>query len=120
MEKSAADRKMSAEQVRMARVYYYGLVAWIDSQVGLLVDFLRTRGWLESTIIVFDADHGAHLGEGGCYGKHTFAPQTHRVPRIVTWAKTLAGGVVRDDLTDGIDLGPTLMGLLRFGCSRGV
>jgi choline-sulfatase len=102
----------SPRDIQLTQSYYYGLAAWVDSQVGRLLDFLEERGLAERTIVVFDADHGAALGEGGGrYAKHVFAPEVHRVPRIIRWPGTLPGGEVRAEVTESLDLPRTLFGL---------
>ncbi|KPK80175.1 MAG: hypothetical protein AMJ81_12385 [Phycisphaerae bacterium SM23_33] len=106
----AAD-SLTGEQIQLAQAYYYGLVAWIDSQVGLVLDFLRRTDQQRQTIVVFDSDHGASLGEGGCYAKHIFAPQVHRIPRLISLPGVLPAGTVRSDICQGLDLARTLFGL---------
>lgn len=100
---------LSPEQIRLTRVYYHALVAWIDTQVGRLMDWLGSTGLAEQTIIVFESDHGAALGEGGRYAKQMFSPAVHRVPRLIAWPGTIGGGAIRDDACQSIDLGPTLL-----------
>ena len=104
-------RAMSAHNFFLAQAHYYGLVAWIDSQVGRLLEFLHTQGILEDTIVVFGADHGASLGECGRYQKQTFAPESHRVPRLVNWPGMIAAGQVRTDISQSMDLARTLFTL---------
>ncbi|MFP4141156.1 MAG: sulfatase [Phycisphaerae bacterium] len=103
--------EMPPEQVRLTRVYYHALVAWIDSQVGRILDYLEQSGGLDETIVVLEADHGAALGEYGRYAKHVFAPEVHRVPRIIAFPEALSRGERRPDICESIDLGPTLLGL---------
>ena len=86
-------------------------MAWIDSQVGRVLDYLNRAGLTDNTIIVFGADHGASLGENGWWAKHIFAPQVHRVPRLIQWRNTLSAGVRREDLSESLDLARTLFGL---------
>ena len=102
--------EMSTREVFLAHVYYYGLVAWIDSQVGRMLDLLRQRNLLTQTIVVFDADHGASLGECGRFQKQTFAPESHRVPRLISWPGTLPAQA-RNDLCESLDLARTLCAL---------
>jgi choline-sulfatase len=101
-------RELTQAQMQQAQADYCALVTWLDAQVGLLLAKLSLLGLAERTIVVFDSDHGASLGENGLLSKVVFAPQSQRVPRIVAWPGTLPAGVVRDDLAQGIDLGPTL------------
>ena len=103
--------EMGADRFRTAVLNYYAQVAWVDEQVGQIVDFLKERGQLEQTVILFGSDHGNPLGEVGQFEKHTYAPSVHRVPFLVTWDGTLPEGVVRDDICDSLDLPRTLFGL---------
>lgn len=100
--------RMPPRDLYLAHVHYYGLVAWIDAQVGRLLDLLRETNQLENTIIIFEADHGASLGECGRFQKQTFTPHSHRVPRLISWPGTLAGGQVRTDISESLDLARTL------------
>ena len=105
-------RGYTREQMSQARVYYCGLVSWVDEQVGRILGFLRGRGELENTILLFSSDHGTSKGENGCGEKHIFAPYVHRVPLIVAWP---GGGLPTDDrrgeLAQNIDIPRTLFSL---------
>jgi choline-sulfatase len=102
---------LSRRQLRRVRSDYYGLVAWLDDQVGRILAALELSGLRDDTIIVLEADHGVSLGERGRLQKHTFFPETHRVPRIVAWPGRLPAGVVRADLCESMDLAKTLCAL---------
>lgn len=95
----------------VVRHRYHQLVGWIDTQVGQLLDYLDSHDLRSRTIVVFTADHGTYLGEGGAFEKHTFAPQCQRIPLIVRQPGVVAAGEARDDLAQGLDLAPTLCGL---------
>ena len=101
-------QRMAPEDMRKARQAYYAQVAWVDSQVGRLLDFLKEKGQLANTIIVFGADHGTPLGDTGAFEKHTFTPTVHRVPFIMSWPGHFNSGQVREDICDSLDLGRTL------------
>lgn len=102
-------RRMDRDSIRRAKVYYYGLVSWLDAQVGRLLDALAASGRLERTLILFDADHGAALGEGGRYAKHVYSPEVHRVPRLLAWPGVASAGVVREDINEGLDVAATFL-----------
>lgn len=99
------------KNIQLMQAHYYGLTAWVDSQVGLVIDYLRARGDLENTILVFEADHGVSLGEGHRYHKLTYNPEVHRVPRIISYPAALPRGQVSGTLTQTIDMPRTLFGL---------
>ncbi len=111
--------EMPSEHRQLVQQHYYGLVNWVDAQVGRMLDFLDETGLRENTIVVFDADHGAALGEGNRYAKHVYSPEVHRVPRLIAWPGTLSAGQVRDDLCDGVDLPRTLCGLAGIDLPQG-
>ena len=95
------------ETLQWIHACYYGLVTWIDDQVGRLLDALEQPNVERPAVIVFTADHGVNLGEHGALGKQLFAPQCQRVPLIVHWPGTLPGGTTRSDVCQGIDLATT-------------
>jgi choline-sulfatase len=101
----------TSENIQLMQAHYYGLTAWVDSQVGMVLDYLRDKRQLDDTILIFESDHGVSLGEGHRYHKLTFAPEVHRVPRIISFPVELPGGKITDELTQSIDLARTLFGL---------
>ncbi len=102
---------LTREEVRRTRAHYYGLVAWLDAQVGRVLDWLEETGRLGNAILVFGADHGASLGEGMRYGKQTFAPEVQRVPLLIAAPGRVAADQHRADLCENLDLGRTLFSL---------
>jgi len=64
-----------------ARSSYYGMLRLIDDQVRRFVRGLRDSGMLESTLILFIADHGDFVGEYGLMRKGPPLPEVLiRVP----------------------------------------
>ena len=102
---------MDQDQLRAARLHYYAQVAWIDGQVGRVLDFLDRADRTEHTLIVFGSDHGNPIGDTGAFEKLTFTPTVHRVPLLFSWSDALPSGQVRDDICDSLDLGRTLLSL---------
>jgi choline-sulfatase len=103
--------ELSDEDVQASFQRYYGCVAWLDEQVGQIMAALDRAGLRESTIVVFTTDHGASLGEYGVMAKHTFAPESHRIPLVVSWPGALPAGERRGDLVSSDDLAATVLGL---------
>lgn len=90
---------------------YMGLCAYVDQQVGRLLNALNETGLADNTIIVYSADHGRALGEYGAPEKHTFDDAVWRVPFIFAFPGRIPEGETRDDLCGLIDTGKTLVGL---------
>ena len=98
---------LGPQNLQWIHACYYGLVAWIDDQVGRLLEGLRRSNSTRPTVVVFTSDHGVNLGEHGALGKQLFTPQCHRVPLIVHWPGAVPRGTARSDMCQGIDLATT-------------
>lgn len=107
----AGGAELSEDELFRVQSEYYGLMARIDIEVGHILNYLDENNLLEQTIIVFDADHGTSLGDGGRFQKQSFAPESHRIPRIISWKNTLAQGDTNNEITEGLDLANTLLDL---------
>jgi len=101
---------LSPGDLARVRSDYYGLVKWLDDQVGMILDALEASGLADQTIVVLEADHGVSLAERGRLQKHTFFPEVHRIPRLIAWPGHLQPQA-RTDLCESLDLAKTLCGL---------
>jgi iduronate 2-sulfatase len=86
---------------------YYACISFIDAQLGIILDALRTSGQWENTIIVFVGDHGYNLGEHFMWGKVMLFEESARVPMIVRVPGITHGAQARG-LVEMIDIFPTL------------
>jgi len=68
---------------RRARQGYYGMVSYVDEQVGKLVKTLKETGMWDNTVLVFSSDHGDMIGERGLWFKKTLFDPAVRVPMII-------------------------------------
>jgi arylsulfatase A-like enzyme len=108
------------------RANFYGMITYIDENVGRLRQRLDELGLTENTVLVFMTDNGtaggAKPGAGqnidngynaGMRGiKGSEYEGGHRVPFFVHWpAGGLKGGRDVDQLTANVDIMPTLMDL---------
>ena len=71
-----------AHQWRNLTRAYLASTAFMDSQVGRLLDALDESGQRENTVVVLWSDHGWHLGEKGITGKNSLWERSTRVPLI--------------------------------------
>ena len=104
---------LTPEELHKIKVYYYGLVAWIDDQVGEILDCLKATGLDKDTVIIVNADHGALRGECRGLGKHVFQRASHAVPLIIAdpaMPDALKGSRERR-LCSNIDLARTILGM---------
>jgi arylsulfatase A-like enzyme len=96
---------------RELRACYYGMVAELDSCLGLLFQALKDSGQWDDTLIIFSADHGTHLGDHWLTGKSHYYDQALRVPYIIRdpspEADTTRGRSL-DVFCEAIDSAPTI------------
>ncbi len=92
---------------------YLGAVSQVDHAVGRLLEFLRSSGLEENTIVVYSSDHGDYACEHGIMEK---APgighdAITRVPFLWRWPGRFKAGHVVSDVVETIDLSTTLCAL---------
>ncbi|MFV0384939.1 alkaline phosphatase family protein [Paracoccus sp. (in: a-proteobacteria)] len=106
-------RTFSRDEVRQRVIpAYMGLIKQIDDQMGRLFAWMRERGLMRNTMIVFTSDHGDYLGDHWMGEKDLFHDQSVKVPLIVCDPRAAADatrGMVRDELVELIDLAPTFL-----------
>ncbi len=92
--------------------FYDGEIAYVDSQLGRLFDYLRKTGDYDKSLIVLLSDHGESLGEHG-EDEHGFFVyrSTLRVPFIVKLPRGEAGGGEVKAPVSTVDVAPTLLEL---------
>lgn len=99
---------------------YDGEIAFVDRQIGRLLEALEKKDVLDETILVFTSDHGESLGE---HGEETHAvfiyESTIRVPLIFRYPPKLLGGRVHAESVRGVDLMPTILGLADQAPTKG-
>ena len=91
---------------------YMGLISQIDDQLGILFEFMRERGLLDDTMIVFTSDHGDYLGDHWMGDKDYFHDPSVKIPLIIVDPSRSADGTrgtVDNSLVELIDLIPTFV-----------
>jgi choline-sulfatase len=98
---------------RFAKDLYAGEVAYADSQVQRLLDWIARQKLGESTLVVVLSDHGEGLGDHG-ENEHGFFiyDTTMRIPLLLRWPGRLPAGLRVGGQFQGVDLLPTILELL--------
>lgn len=103
---------------------YYGMISFVDQQVGRILDRLDGLGITNNTIVVFTTDHGHFTGQHGLWHKGPFHYEDLlRLPFLVRQPGTVARGAVSASLQSLVDLAPTFLtaaGLEPPGMMQGV
>jgi iduronate 2-sulfatase len=107
--KTSSNMKMDERRQRAAVGGYYAAVAYMDAQVGKVLDALEQSGQADNTIVVFTSDHGFHLGEHDFWAKVSLRDESAMVPLIIK-VPGKKPAVCRS-LVELIDLYPTLSSL---------
>ena len=63
---------------------YYASTAYVDAQIGKVLDALDRLELTENTIVVLWGDHGWHLGDLNIWTKHTNFEQANRIPILIS------------------------------------
>jgi choline-sulfatase len=94
--------------VRRALRAYYGLVSFLDEQVGIVLDALDHAGLGSSTRIIYSTDHGDTIGEHGLWWKSSMYESSVAVPLMVAGPDVPSGKVVGTTAML-VDVFPTLV-----------
>lgn len=107
--KTSKNMKMDERRQRKAVGGYYASVAYMDAQVGKVLDALEAAGIADETIVIFTSDHGYHLGEHDFWAKVSLHEESAAVPLIVCVPGKRPA--VCDSLVELLDLYPTTASL---------
>ncbi len=109
--------RLSDDDWREIMATYYGMVSRVDHQLGRMLDAVEGAGEKENTVTLFFSDHGEYLGDYGLIEKWWTGLDDCLVrnPLIVS-APGYARGQVCDEMTELIDIVPTIYELAGVEC----
>lgn len=90
---------------------YMKTVKSLDDNVGRVLDYLKEKGLLDNTLIVYTSDQGFYMGEHGWFDKRFMYEESMRTPLIM---RLPSGFDRRGDITEmvqNIDYAPTFLEL---------
>ena len=95
------------------RAYYLDQLHFLDREIGLIMNELKTQGLSDHTAIIFVSDNGGSLvtyaNNGGLKGgKYTLFEGGTRVPMIVAYPSAFETNIVSDSIVSTMDLLPTI------------
>lgn len=112
------ERAVTAEERQQLIAGYRAQTAFMDAQVGVVLDALDQMQLTASTIVVFASVAGYHLGDhGNLWGMRSLYDATARVPLIFA-GPGVASGQTCGRVVELVDVFPTLMEHLRLKSPR--
>ena len=90
---------------------YMKTVKSLDDNVGRVLDYLKEKGLLDNTLVVYTSDQGFYMGEHGWFDKRFMYEESMRTPLVMRLPK---GFDRRGDITEmvqNIDYAPTFLEL---------
>jgi len=98
------------QELRRCIATYYGMISFVDQEVGRILDALDRLGLAENTLVVFSTDHGHFLGQHGLIAKGAFHYEDMiRIPMIVRYPGRVPTGAISDSLQSLVDCAPTFL-----------
>jgi iduronate 2-sulfatase len=96
---------------RELRRAYAAATSYVDTQVGRVLDALKTLDPARETIVVVWGDHGLLLGEHAIWGKHCLYEHSLRSPLLIRAPGLAQPGATSTALVETVDIFPTLTDL---------
>jgi len=85
--------EMSREQLQDEVAAYDGAIAYVDNEIGRLLDELDRSGVGQNTIVVITSDHGEMLGEHDLYlHRNCLYREAIHVPLMIRWPGRVPAG----------------------------
>jgi arylsulfatase A-like enzyme len=88
---------------------YYTSVEYLDKNVGLVLNALEKAGLKESTLVIYVGDHGYLLNDHKRFEKHMMWEEAVKAPLIIQGGKAFGEGKIQSELTEFVDLFPTII-----------
>jgi len=90
---------------------YMKVVKSLDDNVGRVLDYLKDKGLLDNTLVVYTSDQGFYMGEHGWFDKRFMYEESMHTPLIMRLPKGFDRRGDIDELVQNIDYAPTFLEL---------
>jgi len=102
------DEAFDEGRVRRALAAYFGMVTFLDDNVGKILSTLDETGLARDTRVIYTSDHGDNLGTRGLWGKSTMYEESAGVPLIIAGPDIPPAMVCREPVSL-VDCFPTIL-----------
>ncbi|CAG5921383.1 unnamed protein product [Menidia menidia] len=96
------------EEVKSVRAFYYAMCAEADAMLGQVISALRETGLLNSTVLIFTADHGELAMEHRQFYKMSMYEGSSHVPLLIMGPGIMSGLQLSQPVSL-VDLYPTVL-----------
>jgi arylsulfatase A-like enzyme len=94
------------------REVYVSMVEYLDKKMGEIFSFLKDKGLMDNTLIIFTSDNGGMVS-GNCWplkkSKQWLEEGGQRVPTLIQWPKQLPAGKVSEQMAIMMDASVTVL-----------
>ncbi|MCH9672965.1 MAG: sulfatase-like hydrolase/transferase [Gammaproteobacteria bacterium] len=94
--------------LRKVTAAYYGMISYLDDNVGKIIKTLDDCGLTETTDILYASDHGESLGHKGMFSKCSMMEESVGIPMIFAGQGVTQGASI-DTPTQLMDVFPTIL-----------
>ena len=88
---------------------YAKVVKSLDENVGRVLDYLKEKGMLDNTLVVYTSDQGFYMGEHGWFDKRFMYEESFRTPLIIRYPAKIKAGSECTALVQNIDYASTYL-----------
>jgi choline-sulfatase len=96
------------ERRRLAVASYFGLITFLDENIGRVIDALTRSGQASDTRVIYASDHGDNLGSRGLWNKCVMYRESTAVPLVMSGPDVPRGAVCRTHV-NLVDVYPTVL-----------
>lgn len=102
------DKAFDEPRIRRAIAAYFGMVSFLDDNIGKILAALHAAGLMEDTRVIYASDHGDNLGNRGLWGKSNMYEDAAGIPLIMA-GPGIPQGAVCDAPVSLVDGFPTIL-----------
>ncbi len=105
------DVPFGSTELSMATIYrqYMETLLAVDESVGRVMEVLRKKNLLDSTLVIYMGDNGYAWGEHGMTDKRSAYEESMRVPLMMRCPELFKGGTRVSQMVANIDIAPTVL-----------
>ncbi|WP_194420543.1 sulfatase family protein [Microbacterium abyssi] len=88
---------------------YLRCVEAVDENVGRVTDWLRARGELDDTLVMYASDQGFFLGDHGWFDKRFMYEESIRMPLVMSYPRQISAGIRHKGIVTNVDFARTIL-----------